>query len=235
MKSIVVLLCLVAGITGAFGQSFEGMAVYSVAIEPSERMMFWGMTREFLIADQRRDGTWADTIVVTYKGGNYAMCAHNDYRTTTIYRADSNKLYTFERESDICTVADALVDSEFALPNETPVLNDTAAVVGGRPCRVFRVQWKAGSCEYYYTSSHMHIAPELYTGHAHNAWNEFLKTAQALPFQIVKTIKGVSTTTLTLASLHQYPVDDTVFALPGLELQPELIAIPTRAVMKIKR
>ncbi len=219
-----------------FGQSFEGIAVYHVDIEAAERMKFWGMTREFLIDDRRKDGTWADTVEITYKGGNYAALAHDDYHSLMIYRADSNRIFAFEHGWDICTVADASQDFEFALPGETPVItHSTEATAAGQPCGVVRVQWKTGSCDYYYHPFATPIDPELYLCHAHNAWYEFLSISHSLPFQIVKTVNHVSMTTYTLVAIRWQPVDDNVFALPELELQPDLIAFPAKAVMKIKR
>lgn len=211
-----------------YAPSFEGVALYRAEVHASDKIKLWGMTNEALVDDLKKDGVWADTVVFMYKHGNYVVERASELPQRTIYRADSNKVYVFDAGADVCTATDAAEVSDFAAPREqTTVLYDSAS-------GTVLFQWDAGSYMYCFTQNDsLYIAPELFAAHQYNGWNQYLLIAHTLPTAIVQTQRGVSSLVLTLIAVYPQTVPDSAFAVPELELQPELIAYPQRAVMQI--
>src|SRR5436190_1201682 len=121
MKQILLALFLLS--TGlSSGQSFEGTLTYISHLEVSESLIKMGMTKEMLLDKMKQDGTWADTIRTSYKQGNYYTLLNNNPKSWTIYKAETNEIYSLQDASDICTVTDASIDLEFTMTGKMPTV-----------------------------------------------------------------------------------------------------------------
>ncbi len=236
-NSLTALLALTTGL--ACAQSFEGTLQYTTDVEVAEGMKKYGMTKETLIEKMKKEGTYADTVTVSYKGGNYYMVSNTTPRSWAIYTAATHKIHELQagEAADICTVTDASMDSEFAMTGKMPTVTklDTTVTLDGATCNIVRVKWKGGPYAYWYDPARLTVDPALFSTHVYDGWAEFLKISHALPVRIVKTTKGMMTVTRTLVSVKQEPVADSLFALPKLVPAPDLNVspLPNREVMRV--
>ncbi len=240
MKSIIALLALVS--SGLVcGQSFEGALIYVADFTVEERMEKMGLTKDIMIAKMKEDGSYTDTITVSYKQGNYRTALNTHPASWNIYTAASNRIHTMQdgEASDICTVMDASVDLEASMIGTIPTLQklDTTVMLGGAVCNIVRVKWKTGTYDYYYDPTRLTVDASLFQGHVYDGWAEFLKISGVLPVQIVKTVKGMTTATQTLVSIKQEAIADELFTIPTLIPDEELnvIKVAGKELMRIKR
>jgi hypothetical protein len=225
----------------SFGQSFEGVLTYSTDFDVSEKLLKMGLTKQKMLDKMKKEGSWSDTIKISYKKGNYYTLYYNNPKSWSIYKADKNKIYSMQagEASDICTVTDASIDLEFTMTGKMPTINklDTIVNVNGVNCSIIRVKWNSGIYDYYYNQTKFNVDPILFSNHIFDGWAEFLKISKALPVKIVKTTKGMMTISMTLISSSIEVVDEKIFSIPNL-LTDKNLNIVKKAnveVMRIKK
>ena len=222
----------------SYGQSFEGTLVYSAEIEPSASLIKMGMDESALKGKMQEEGVWADTMRVVYKVGNYRSEMESRIKSWSVYRSDSNKIYSFQENSELCTITDASVDTEGRMLKKNPSVEilDTTATVFNKRCKIVRVQWQSGHYDYYFKEGFLSINPELYKGHKYDGWYEFLKLSKSLPIKVTKVTNGVMSVSFTLEKVVKHKVKDSVFILPELIPPKEKLAVtpPNKVIMKIK-
>lgn len=225
----------------SFGQTYEGTLTYIVDLEVSEKLINMGMTKQILLDKMKSEGSWSDTIRTSYKQGNYYTLLNNNPKSWSIYKADSNKIYSMQdgEASDLCTVTDASIDLEFTMTGKMPIVEklDTTVMVDGVSCSIVRVKWKSGIYDYYYNQNKLTIDPSLFSKHTYDGWAEFLKISKALPLKIVKTTNGMMTITMTLISSKAEVIDEKLFSIPKLVPDKDLniVKIANREIMRIKK
>ena len=210
MKKVFLIFYILSSCV-CIGQNFEGILTYSMDLDISYSLKKIGITKEMMIKDMRKDGTWADQISIYYQAGNYFSLMKNDSKTYSIYRSDSNKLYTFFQGSK-AIILDTSIDKEEKLTNRSPVIKliDRLVVVYGKPCKIVRVQWESGFYDYYFKSDYLIMDSNLYKGHILNGWYGFLKISNALPLKIIKNSNGVIVT-MTLINANNTKLDTHIF------------------------
>jgi hypothetical protein len=114
---------------------------------------------------------------------------------------------------------------------------DTVVKVNGIDCSIVRVEWTAGTNDYYYNSSRLIVDPELFSKHIYEGWAEYLKISKALPLKIVKEVNGMMKVTQTLISEKKEQIADKLFAAPDLVVDKSLnpLQIGNREIMRIKK
>lgn len=242
MKQIItILLVLITGLL--FGQSYEGTLVYKsdFQFQISEKMAQMGISEEMMKEKIKKDGAWTDSIKTIYKQGDYISFTNFSPQSWSIYTQKTNKLYSFQEgeASDICTVTDVTIDLEFQMTGKKPIVEkiDTIVEVDGRKCELVRVQWKTGTYDYYYDSSILKVDHKLFENHIYDGWADFLKISNSLPIKIVKSVKGLSTVTLTLIKHKEELIDPKLFEIPQLVADKDLniIKIGNRELFRIKK
>jgi hypothetical protein len=238
-KILIAILFLSTGFS--YGQSFEGTLTYVSELDISPKMTKMGVTKEMILDKMKQDGSWSDTIKTSYKQGNYFTLLSNNLKSRTIYKSDSNKIYSLQDgdASDICTVTDASIDLEFTMTGKLPTIEklDTSATVEGVTCNIVRVKWKSGTYDYYYNSSKLIVDASLFAKHIYDGWTEYLKISNSLPLKIIKTTKGMMTITMTLVTSKAEVVNEKIFSIPMLISDNDLniVKIANREVMRIKK
>jgi hypothetical protein len=204
----------------AFAQSFEGTLTYAVDFELSQNLMQKGVAKQTMLKNMRTDGTWADTVRISYKKGDYYVHKNTTPKSWSIYKSKDNKIFGLKDgpDADICTVLDASVDLEKYTSGKKPTVEklDTIIKIDGLKCNIVRVTWNSGTSDYYYQSTMLSIDPLLFANHVYDAWAEYLKISKALPLRIVKSTKGEMTVTMKLVGVKEQSVQDQLFAIPTL-------------------
>ncbi|MBK7554863.1 MAG: hypothetical protein IPI55_09720 [Flavobacteriales bacterium] len=240
MRSIltpILLLCTCL----AVGQSFEGTLLYVTDVEVAEKMQKMGMTKEALVERMKQDGSYSDTITVSYKHGNYHTLLNTLPASWNIYTAETNKIHAMQagEAADVCAVTDASIDTEGAMLGKMPTVTklDTIVMIDGAACNMVRVKWKSGTYDYYYDPTKLSVDAALFAKHVYDGWADFLKISNALPVRIVKTTKGMMTVTMTLVSAKKQPIADGLFAIPTLVAADDLdiVKLPNKKMMRIAR
>lgn len=222
-----------------FSQSFEGTLVYTTDIELSPNLEKMGMTKEILMNKMKADGSWLDTLSISYKLGDYCYKSSNSLKSWLIYKSETNKIYSVQDgiKNEICSVIDASIDTEFAYFNKMPSVTklDTSVTVNNIVCNIVRVNWKFGTYDYYYNSTMLNVNPELYSKHIYDGWYEFLLLSNSLPIKIVKKGEGIMTVIATLIDINTNKINDEIFTLPNLIVDKNLniIKTPNREIMRI--
>ena len=243
IKFILIListLILIFILNLAFGQSFEGTLVYTTDLEISPKLEKMGMTKQSLIEKMRDDGSWLDTLSISYKLGNYYYKSSNKLNSWLLYNSEANKIYSVQDgvKNEICSVIDASIDTEFAYTNKMPSVTklDTSVTVNNIECNIVRVKWKSGTYDYYYNSTMLIVNPDFYFNHIYDGWYEFLKISKSLPIKIVKIANGMMTITQTLITTKKDLIDDKLFVVPNLVSDKDLNSIksPNREIMRFK-
>ena len=242
MKTITTLILLVTA-RFLFGQSFEGTLVYGVNFEfhISDQMAKMGVTQEMMKERMKQDGASTDSIKMCFKQGDYITYTNFNPQSWSIYKQQNNKLYSFQagEASDICTVTDVSIDTEFKLTGIKPEIKklDTLAEVNGMKCEIVRIKWKSGTYDYYYTKSFLKTEAKSFENHHYDGWAEFLAISNTLPVKIVKTVKGLTVVTLTLIRTKEEKIDSTLFNIPTLIADKDLnlMKFPNRELFRIKK
>ena len=236
--TIIIFLLSISNLT--FSQSFEGTLVYTTDLDVSPKLEKMGMTKQSLIEKMREDGSWLDTLSISYKLGNYYYKSSNNLNSWLLYNSETNKIYSVQDgvKNEICSVIDASIDTEFSYTNKMPTVSklDTSATVNNIECTVVRVKWKSGTYDYYYNSTMLMVNPDFYNHHIYDGWYEFLKISKSLPIKIVKTMNGMMTITQTLITTKKDPIDDKLFVVPNLVSDKDLNVIksPNKEIMRLK-
>ncbi len=238
IRQILLIVILLSSLI-SFSQSFEGTLTYvsDLAVVPEmEKMM--GITSEMLIGKMKQEGTWSDTIRISYKQGNYYKFMNP--KIWSVYKSETNKIYAFNdsEPTGTCTVTDASIDVEFQFTGKMPEIKklDTAVTVGGILCSIVRVKWGAGEYDYYYNSTQLTVNSDMFSKHIYDGWADFLKISKSLPLKIVQKTGGLGIMTLTLIKKEEEKINDKIFIIPELVPAPDLdvIKLPGREIMRIK-
>jgi hypothetical protein len=238
-KTLTIIILLWTGLV--YGQSFEGTLSYVSDFELAENMKKMGMTKEILVDKMKQDGSYSDTIKISYKQGNYYTLTKNNPKSWSVYKAETNKIYAMQDgdAADICTVTDASIDLEFTMTGKMPPVQklDTIVIIDGVSCSIVSVKWKSGTYDYYYDPTKLKVDPALFSKHTYDGWADFLKISKALPLKIVKTTKGMMSVTMTLVTTRTEVIDEKLFLIPKLvpDKDLNLIKIANREVMRIKK
>jgi len=224
MKKITITVLVLLSVNILFGQSFEGTLTYSVELEVSEKMQKFGMTKEVLIERMRNEGSWSDSILISYKDAKYFQQMGENKVAWSVYFPDSNKLFSFQKDVDICTVLNTGIDLEEEMSGNSPeaILLDTSILVTGIKCEIVRVKWTSGYYDYYFNRGTNTINPEFYKNHKYDGWYEYLKISKSLPIRVVKSTKGMMTVTMSLVETKLQDVDDSLFVVPNLIYDEDL-------------
>lgn len=241
MKQILTAIILLSSEL-VFAQSFEGTLTYIYEFEIAENLKKMGIAKETIIDKMKEEGSYFDTVRISYKQGNYFTLGNNNgLKSWTIYNAAENKIYTMQdgEASDICSVTDASVDAESAMTGKKATVEklDTTVLINGNTCRIVRVKWKSGTYDYYYMEGSLTVEPGLFARHTYEGWAEFLKISNSLPVRIVKTANEMLSVTLLMVSSKAESIDEKLFSIP--ELVPDkslnVINLPGREIMRIKK
>jgi len=241
MKIIVAtILFFPAGLL--FSQSYEGTLVYKTdfQFEISDNMAEMGLTEERIIEKMKTEGSWSDSIKKSYRQGDYISYTNFSPQSWSIYKQNTNKLYTFQEgeDSDICTVTDVSFDLEFQMTGNQPTVKklDSIVEVNGRKCEIVRVQWKTGIYDYYFDSTFLKVDHKLFENHIYDGWADFLKISNALPVKIVKHANGFVTVSFTLIRNTEETLDSKLFEIPTLIADKELntIKLPNMELFRIE-
>lgn len=222
-----------------YGQSFEGTLYYVSDFELAENMKKMGMTKEILLDKMIQEGTYSDTIAISYKQGNYFTVTNNNPKSWSIYNAEANKIYAMQdgEAADICTVTDASIDLEFTYTGVMPAIQllNTRVNIDGISCSIVSVKWKSGTYDYYFDPTKLLVDPELFSKHTYDGWADFLKISKALPVKIVKTTEGIMSITMTLVAIKSEVIDEKLFLIPKLVPDKDLnmVKLANREVMRI--
>lgn len=218
-------------------QSFQGTLTYVTDFELSEKVKAMGITKESLLDKMIKEGSWSDTVRMTYKQGNYYCLPNKEPKSFSIYKAETNKIYMIDEETGICKIKDASIDYEFQLTGHKPVIKklDTVVVINGNKCDVVRVKWDGEEYHYYYNPLKLKVNPELFSRHLYDGWAEFLKISKALPVRLVKVTKGMMTVTMTLVDVKEKEVNSNLFKIPALVADKELNAAKPASNMVVMR
>jgi hypothetical protein len=236
MRTILILIVLAIACQSS-AQSFEGSLTYTTEIELSPKATEMGITKELLMEKMSEDGTWADTVVMKYKAGDYVKEVLSDLRSRAVYKATEGKIYTFtEANEDLCVVTDATVDLEYKMTNKKPKVYavDSTVTVNGYHCKIVRVQWKTGTYDYYYDASVLKVKPELFEKHILDGQAEYLKIAGSLPIRIVQSCMGLGYTTFTLVDRKAETINSKIFNIPKLELDESINVLKSLNIEMMK-
>ena len=69
---------------------------------------------------------------------------------------------------------------------------------------------------YFYHSETAGIDPKLFSDHNLEYLNQVLEITQAYPLEIVKTVTNFITVTMTMVSISEEAVDESIFDIPEL-------------------
>lgn len=225
----------------SFAQSYEGTLTYISDFEISEELLKMGTTKQIMLDNNMVEGAWHDTIRTVYKQGNYHMSLSKKPQLSVIYRADSNKIFSFQYEDglDICTVTDASIDLEFVETKKMPVVQKLKKVVdiGGITCNIIRIKWATRTYDYYYNPAKFKINSSLFSKHVCDGWAAFTKISNALPVKTVLTVNGMVTITITLVSTKVESVEEKKFLVPKLIADKDLnvLKTPNVELMRIEK
>ena len=217
-----------------WSQSFEGSILYDIDIQLSPKFEKL-ISKEEFITKLKSEGLFSEQIRVSYKGGNYRTEGVNESKVLSVYRADSNKIFTFFPNSNFIEAIDASMDLEFLGSEKKPLvqLKDTSVKINDKVCKVVRIKWKAVYYDYYFADNFLSADSEKFSNHDYDGWASYLKISKAYPVRIVKVTKGVSTIVYTLNSFSVEKIADDIFKLPRL-LQSDIPAIvPNKKIMII--
>lgn len=220
MKTLITILLLAFALSSQ-AQSFVGTLTYTADFEVSQKMLDMGMTKDMIKSRLLADGTWADTIKTTYKNGFYKQLNLSANNSWSIYRPDSNRIYTFYsgEDSSMITVADPSIDLESKMTGNMPsvTLLDTIVQYGEYQLKMVEVKWKSGTYFYLYSENHFKANAEDYKGHIYDGLYEFLKISNAYPIKIIKKAGKMMVVTISLATSSEAEIDDSIFSVPEIE------------------
>jgi hypothetical protein len=237
MKGRLLLPILLHCAAALGGQSFEGILRYKVDLELAEPLKKKGITREMVLQKITVESPWAEEIEIAYKGGNYRTTMITNPLTWSIYKGETNRIFTMNNGmgADLCAVTDASLDLDaagFQLSKRNQIVK-----IGQYTCQVVRLTWKTVVYDYYFSPAHFKADPDLYDRHTFEGWNAYLRAARALPIRIIKTTPGVLSITLTLVEGRAEQVPDSLFELPELVTDPtlEVAKTATRTLFRIRK
>lgn len=225
----------------SYGQTFEGSITYKRDIKVLNKMKSYGIGKEQLIAKMEMEGTWFDSLKISYKNGYYHQLNYSTDKSWVIYRPDSNSFFTIQEgeASDLVVVTNAGIDKEKKLNNKKPTVTllDSTVELNGVKLEIVKIQWKSGAYYYYFNRSIFKTNPHNFIGHVYDGFYEYLKISNCYPVVIQKVVPGMMITTQTMVSFKKENISDSLFKLPKMVFDPELTKLTNgnSAIWKIIR
>jgi hypothetical protein len=220
MTRILFTALLIFCLSISYGQSFEGTLTYKVEFDiKAQKIGNFEITEEQVIQKLKSDGEYFDQVIVTIKDGNYEKTDNSDVQKRIVYKADINKIYTFQKDFEYVVITDASKTNlmQLDLPEPSFELIDTTIEIYGHECSMLKLAWgKTGTELYYYDKEFLKIDPSLFENHNYEYLNEVLKLTNSYPLEIVKTLSGFITIRMTLVNASEKEIDDTQFELPEM-------------------
>lgn len=220
MKHLLAASLIVLSHLAAFGQSFEGTLTYKVEFEiKPQKMGGFEITEEQIIEKMKREGEYFDTVTVSIKGGNYTKQDNSGNEKKLVYHSDQNKVFTLQKDFEYVVVTDAARYSNLNVEISEPDIMklDSVKNIRGVDCRILKLSWDNMGDEYYfYNSETAGIDPKLFSDHNLEYLNQVLEITQAYPLEIVKTVTNFITVTMTMVSISEEAVDESIFDIPEL-------------------
>ena len=217
--------------------SFQGIILYAQDIEVGGSFKKMGITKDRILEDMKKKGSWADSLYSFHRLGNYARIGNNEEQSQKIYIADENTIYSFNAIGDgICSVQEAIDLDLTGAPDKPTVIElDSTATIMGMTCKIMRMKWKISQIDYYYNQSQAQVNPELFSKHSSEGFAEFLKRTKCLPLQIVSNAIGM-TVIQTAIGIKPGKFDSTIMAVPELVEDESLnvMKLPGIKMMRIK-
>ncbi len=194
-----------------------------------------GTKIENTIEQLKNQDMFGDEMICKFKGGNYYYMWMPNCKSWSVYKNDSNRIYKFYKNTNICKTTDALIDIEAKYTGKNPeiIQLDTVVVVNGISCRIVRVKNGFTRFDYFYNSEILKTNPDLFVNHSCDGWFEFLKISKSLPLRIDKTMTGSITIRLIMKEYKEEKIEDNIFFIPNLIFYSNIA--PGRKAMTIKR
>ncbi|HPM30974.1 MAG TPA: hypothetical protein PLJ60_11630 [Chryseolinea sp.] len=222
----------------AIAKSFQGVITYVQDIKLSASFEKMGLNKKKMIEEMNKEGSWFDTLIVVYQGGNYAKFGNNAKETTKIYVQEDNIIYAFSAsDADVCSVQEAVDLDLSGNPDKPLVIElDSVATIMGIPCKIISVKWKLSQIDYYYSATQAQASPDLFSKHSSEGLAEFVSRTKCLPLQIVTSTMGM-TIIQTAVEVKSVKIDEEVFSIPELVEDESLnaIALPGITMKRIKK
>jgi hypothetical protein len=204
----------------SYGQSFEGALTYKVEFEiKTQKIGNFEITEEQVIQKMKSDGDYFDQVTIIIKDGNYEKTDNSDVQKRIVYKADVNKVYTFQKDFEYVVITDASKTNLMKLDLPEPSFEkiDTTKIIYGHNCSMLKLAWgKTGTELYYYDNEFLKIDPSLLKNHNYEYLNEVLKLTNSYPIEIVKTLSDFITVRMTLENVTEKEIDDSQFELPEM-------------------
>lgn len=204
----------------SYGQSFEGALTYKVEFEiKTQKIGNFEITEEQVIQKMKSDGDYFDQVTIIIKDGNYEKTDNSDVQKRIVYKADVNKVYTFQKDFEYVVITDASKTNLMKLDLPEPSFEkiDTTKIIYGHNCSMLKLAWgKTGTELYYYDNEFLKIDPSLFKNHNYEYLNEVLKLTNSYPIEIVKTLSDFITVRMTLENVTEKEIDDSQFELPEM-------------------
>lgn len=226
-----------------YGQSFEGKLTYFVEFDiKSQTFGDFEITKEQIVDKMKKDGDFFDTITITIKEGNYVKEDNSNSKKRILYKSEFNNIYTFQKDFEYVTITDANKFNTMNLDLNEPKIEqiDSLKIINGINCKRIKFSWgKSGEESYYYNSAIAKINPNHFSKHNYEYFNTLIGITSSYPLEIIKTISNIMSIKMTLISILEEKIDDSIFELPKLKKAEKdysemMLKITGSKVMKIK-
>lgn len=221
MKKILFGIIILACTSFAPQTSFEGKLTYKVEyhIEPVT-VGDLVLTEDIILDKMKRDGEYFDEVTVWIKGGNYVKKENSKSEKRMVYLAEENKIYTLENDFEYVVIIDGSTRSTFNIEFDEPKIEefDSTKVINGTECKLLKLSWGDQGEEYYfYNSDVAPLNPALFDAHKYEFLNEVINVTESYPLEIYKTVSKMLSIRMTLVSVSEESVDESLFELPEMK------------------
>ncbi|WP_052910246.1 hypothetical protein [Riemerella anatipestifer] len=243
MKKILLGICMILIYLMPFAQSFEGRLVYKVEFDiQTEKFGNIEIKKEQVIEKMKKDDDYFDSLTVTIKNGNYIKEDNSNNRKRIVYKADLNKIYTFQKDFDHVVITDAKNYHGMNLNLKEPKIEqlDSLKVINGNNCNLIKLTWgKLGEEYYFYNSEIAKLDSGNFKNHNYEYFNAIVDISKSYPLEIVKKVSDFISIRMTLLAIEEVKIDDSLFELPKFEKAEKeyaemMLKITGSEVMKIK-
>jgi len=224
MKRILFLLIFFGAFTFNYGQSFEGKLTYKVAFEleiDSLKKIGIEMSRKQIIERLKHTGEYHDTITVTLKKGDYLKEYNSRLLKKVLYKSDSNKIYTFQNNSNHETVLNLKAVNSILNRAKTPKIKkvDSLKVIHGINCKLITLNTidEIGKEYYFYNSDVATLDPAVFKYHKYEYFNSIVEQTNAYPLEIVKPLSPFFSVRMTLVSISKEKVSNQIFDIEKIK------------------
>ena len=215
-KSILILTFLALTLIGRT-QSFEGVITYSVQFELKEGFQ---EMKDQIFEKLKKNGDYYDTLKVFVKHNQYKKTDNSVNPISVIYAPEQNTVYILEEGFDNAILIDASKVTTLNLNLPEPSLHyvDSIKHISNIPCDILKLSWEGFGDEWYFFNRDIAaIDPKLYENHNYNYLNTILNSTGSYPLEIVKSLDGMISTTMSLVSIEERELSDELFKI--LELK----------------